>query len=331
MTGFNLANKVKSYSDCLIVIGIGGSFLGSMAVNEALKKYFDTTSFPIIYAGTTFSSEYLNRLINYLKDKDYTLNVISKSGSTLETKIAYDILKNEMQKKYSKEEMQKRIIVTTDKEKGPLKKEADKRFSMMTPAHLFSLAFNNDIKSFVKEFNDADFSNDAYNYALTRVKLFNKNKFIENYCIYEEKLFYFTEWLKQLFGESEGKNNLGIFPVSTLYPKDLHSLGQFIQEGNKILFETIIKVQKSSNLIYKGKELQEINNIVLESVKKAHEIGNVYCNKITIDKIDAYNLGALIKFFMLSASYSAILFKVDPFNQPGVEIYKKEVKDNLKL
>lgn len=328
MTGFNLANKVKSYSDCLIVIGIGGSFLGSMAVNEALKKYFDTTSFPIIYAGTTFSSEYLNRLINYLKDKDYTLNVINKSGSTLETKIAYDILKNEMQKKYSKEEMQKRIIITTDKEKGPLKKEADKRFSMMTPAHLFPLAFNNDIKSFVKGFNDVDFSNDAYNYALTRVKLFNKNKFIENYCIYEEKLFYFTEWLKQLFGESEGKNNLGIFPVSTLYPKDLHSLGQSIQEGNKILFETIIKVQKSFNLIYKGKELQEINNIVLESVKKAHEIGNVYCNKITIDKIDAYNLGALIKFFILSASYSAILFKVDPFNQPGVEIYKKEVKDN---
>jgi len=342
----NLANKVKRNSSCLVVIGIGGSFLGSYAVKEALSSYFDNNkeNFKIIYAGTTLSSKYMDELLKYLENVDFTVNVISKSGTTMEISITYDLIKKLMEKKYSKEEMKERIIITTDKEKGALRQEVNEmgyesfiipddvggRYSIVTPAHLFPLAFNIDIKEFVKGLSDGkNYLEEAYHYAVVRRCLFNKGKVVENYVAYEENMYYFTEWLKQLFGESEGKNGVGIFPVSTIHTRDLHSLGQFIQEGNKIIFETFFKVKQSNQVLYKNTDIHTINNIVLDSVQKAHFTGNVPSNLITIEKINEYSIGELMYFFMLSAAFSSLLFGVNPFNQPGVEIYKKEVKENL--
>lgn len=340
----SLSKKVKETSSCLVVIGIGGSFLGSLAVKEMLKNYYKNEDFKIIYAGTTLSSKQISELLEYLKTIDFTINVISKSGTTMETSICYDLIKELMIKKYSKEELKNRIIITTDKIDGNLRKEVIEkgyesfeipndiggRYSIVTPAHLFPLAFNIDIKEFINGLkNGKNYIDNAYEYACIRNILYNKGKVVENYVIYEENMYYFTEWLKQLFGESEGKDEKGILPISTIHTRDLHSLGQFIQEGNKIIFETIFKVTNSNILKYKNTDIHTINNIVLNSVQKAHFDGGVPSNTIEIDNINEYTIGEMMMFFMLSAALSSILFSVNPFNQPGVEIYKKEVKNNL--
>ena len=339
------AKQIKKNFDCLVVIGIGGSYLGSYAFHNLFKKYFNDKSFEIIYAGTTLSSKYLDELLNYLKNKNFCVNVISKSGTTMETTITYKVIKDLLKRKYTKEEIQQRIIVTTDKEKGALHDEAKEeqyktfeipsdiggRYSFMTPAHLLPLALNYNLDEIVDGYYDGKRLMDiAFEYAVTRRLLFGKRKYIENYCIYEESLQAFTEWLKQLFGETEGKNGVGIYPTSSIHTRDLHSLGQFIQEGNKIIFETFIKIANSDNYIdYKGKDLQEINNIVLDSVARAHYKGGVPCLEIEISELNIENMTALIYFFMLSAAFSGYLFGANPFDQPGVEVYKKEVREAL--
>lgn len=340
----NVRDEVKKHSSCLVVIGIGGSFLGSYALNQALDSYFSSSSFPIIYAGTSLSSQYMRELLDYLENVDFSLNVISKSGKTMEILIAYNLIKSLMKKKYSEEDLRKRIIITTDSCSGMLREEVEKekytsfvipndiggRYSVMTPAHLFPLSFNFDISKFIKGYYAGDkYIDQAYKYAVSRKGLFDKGKYIENFCVFENKLYYFTEWLKQLFGETEGKNGRGIFPVSTVYTRDLHSLGQFVQEGNKIIFETFIKVEGSAKVLYNGKDLHYMNNIVLDSVKDAHFMGGVFSNLITISQINEETLGELMYFFMMSAAFSGYLFKVDPFNQPGVEVYKDKVRKNL--
>jgi len=339
-----LMNKVKNNSSCLVVIGIGGSFLGSYAVKEMLSNYFKNDNFKIIYAGTTLSSKYMNDLLDYLKDIDFTINVISKSGTTMETSITYELIKELMESKYTDEEIKERIIITTDQLKGNLRKEVKEkgyesfiipndiggRYSIMTPAHLFPLAFNINIKEFIKGLNDGKkYLEEAYEYSVVRRSLFNQKKYIENYIVYEENMYYFTEWLKQLFGESEGKNKVGIYPTSSVHTRDLHSLGQFIQEGNKIIFETFFKINNSNDIKYNNTTLHNINNIVLDSVQTAHYKGDVPSNLIIIDEINEYSIGELMYFFMLSAAFSSLLFEVNPFDQPGVEIYKKEVRENL--
>lgn len=336
-------DEVKKNSKALVVIGIGGSFLGSYAINKALTPYFKD-SFEVIFAGTSLSSEYMSELLDYLKDIDFSLNVISKSGTTMEISIAYKLIKELMEEKYSSDELQKRIIITTDPVKGTLREEVKEkgyksfeipddiggRYSIMTPAHLLPLAFNINIEEFINGYYEGkQYQDEAYNYAVTRKSLFDNGKVVENFVVYEEKLTYFTEWLKQLFGESEGKEGVGILPMSTLYTRDLHSLGQFIQEGNNIIFETVIKIESSSKVKFKNYDLHEINNIVLDSVRVAHSKGNVPSIMITIPSINEKYLGSLMYFFMLSAAYSGFLFNIDPFNQPGVEIYKKEVRENL--
>lgn len=340
----SLSNKVKNNSSCLVVIGIGGSFLGSYAVKEMLSSYFKDDNFKIIYAGTTLSSKYMSELLEYLETVDFTINVISKSGTTMETTMTYELIVELMKKKYSKDQIKERIIVTTDKTKGKLRLEANEmgyesfvipddiggRYSIATPAHLFPLAFNINIKEFVKGIMDGKkYIDQAFQYAVVRRLLFDNNKLVENYVVSEDNMYYFTEWLKQLFGESEGKDGKGILPISTVYTRDLHSLGQFIQDGNNIIFETFLKVNNSSCIDYKNTDLNSINNIVLDSVQKAHYDGNVPSNSIVIEKVREYSIGELMYFFMLSAAFSSILFDVNPFDQPGVEIYKKEVKNNL--
>ena len=339
------ANYIKNHYDCLVVIGIGGSFLGSYAFHKIFQKYFNDNSYEVIYAGTTLSSEYLDELLIYLNNKNFCLNVISKSGTTLETSITYKVIKDLLKRKYGEEGLIDHIILTTDKEEGALRQEANEkgyvsfeipkdiggRYSFITPAHLLPLALNYDIDKIIDGYYDGKrYSDKAFEYALTRRLLFNNNKVIENYCVYEEKLSYFTEWLKQLFGETEGKEGVGIYPTSSVHTRDLHSLGQFIQEGHKVIFETFIKIKNSSYYIsYKGKELQEINNSVLDSVIRAHYSGKVPCLEIEIEELTVEKVASLIYFFQLSAAFSGLLFGVNPFNQPGVEVYKKEIKDTL--
>ena len=339
-----LSKKVKANSDCLVVIGIGGSFLGSLCVNEMMGKYFNDDNFKVIYAGTTLSSKYMNELLDYLRDKDFSINVISKSGTTMETTITYKLLKGLLEEKYSGEDLVRRIIVTTDAVKGSLREEVNKvgypsfvipddvggRYSIMTAAHLFPLSFNIELEDFLNGYySGEDLREDAFKYAATRVALYNSGKVVENYVTYEENMYYFTEWLKQLYGESEGKDGVGIFPVSTVHTRDLHSLGQFIQEGNKIIFETFMKVENSDEVIYNGKNLHEVNNIVLDSVRSAHKLGEVPSLEISLERVDEATIGQLMYFYMLGAAFSGFLFNIDPFNQPGVEVYKKEVRENL--
>lgn len=339
------ANYIKDNFDCLVVIGIGGSFLGSYAFDKMFRKYFDDDKFEIIYAGTTLSSKHLEELIEYLRNKNFCINVISKSGTTMETTITYKLLKDVLKRKYEAEELKNHIIVTTDKEKGILREEANEmgyksfvipddiggRYSFMTPAHLLPLAINYNIDEIIDGYYHGKRLIDvAYEYAATRYLLYKHGKVVENFAVSEENMSFFSEWLKQLFGETEGKNGVGILPTSTVFTRDLHSLGQFIQEGNKILFETFIKVTETDNYIeYDKKTLSTINNIVIDSVIRAHSKGNVPCLEIEMDKLTEENVGMLIYFFQLSAAFSGYLFGIDPFNQPGVEVYKQEVRESL--
>lgn len=339
------ASFIKKNFDCLVVIGIGGSFLGSYAFDKMFRKYFDDDKFEIIYAGTTLSSKHLEELIKYLRNKNFCINVISKSGTTMETSITYKLLKDALKRKYTEEEVKNHIIVTTDKYKGKLREEVNEmgytsfiipddiggRYSFITPAHLLPLAVNYNIDEIIDGYYHGKRLLDvAYEYAATRYLLYKHGKVVENFTVSEENMSYFSEWLKQLFGETEGKNGVGILPTSTVFTRDLHSLGQFIQEGNKILFETFIKVTETNNYIeYNKEDLATINNIVIDSVIRAHSKGNVPCLEIEMDELTEENIGILIYFFQLSAAFSGYLFGVEPFNQPGVEVYKQEVRDAL--
>ena len=336
---------IKKNFDCLVVIGIGGSFLGSYAFDKMFRKYFDDDKFETIYAGTTLSSKHLEELIKYLRNKNFCINVISKSGTTMETSITYKLLKDTLKRKYTEEELKNHIIVTTDKDKGKLREEVNEmgytsfiipddiggRYSFITPAHLLPLAVNYNIDEIIDGYYHGKRLLDvAYEYAATRYLLYKHGKVVENFTVSEENMSYFSEWLKQLFGETEGKNGVGILPTSTVFTRDLHSLGQFIQEGNKILFETFIKVTETNNYIeYNKEDLSTINNIVIDSVIRAHSKGNVPCLEIEMDELTEENIGILIYFFQLSAAFSGYLFGVEPFNQPGVEVYKQEVRDAL--
>ena len=340
----SLRNEVKSNANCFVVVGIGGSYLGSKAINDIFSDYYEESSFEIIYLGNNLSSKYIRDTLEYLKNKDFYVNVISKSGNTKEVEVSYELIKSLMNEKYSEEEKRKRIIITTDSNSGKLREEVKKfnyrsfvipsdiggRYSLITPAHLLPLSFKLDIKKLVNGFySGLELKNEAMYYASIRKSLFDTGKYIENYSVYEENFNYFLEWLKQLFAESEGKDFKGIFPVSTIGTRDLHSLGQFIQEGNPVIFETFIKILNVTDFKYENRRLDEINNIVLDSVVQAHIKSGVCCNIIEVSEIDEESIGLLCAFFMLSAAYSGYLFDVNPFNQPGVEVYKECLRNNL--
>lgn len=338
------ANTIKNNFDCLVVIGIGGSFLGSYAFDKIFRNYFNDKKFEIIYAGTTLSSKYLDELLGYLKNKNFCINVISKSGTTMETTITYKVLKDLLKRKYG-DDLKNHIIITTDKEKGTLREEVIEegytsfeipdniggRYSFITPAHLLPLAINYDIDEIIKGYYRGKRLIDmSYQYAVTRKLLFDNKKYVENFVVYEESMSFFQEWLKQLFGETEGKEGVGILPTSTVHTRDLHSLGQFVQEGNKILFETFFKIEQTDNYInYENRELHDINNIVEDSVIRAHYSGGVPCIELSMDEMSTENISSLIYFFQLAAAFSGYLFEIEPFNQPGVEVYKKEVRESL--
>ena len=368
------AKKIKKESDILVVIGIGGSYLGARAVIEALTSSFQNMltdkqrKYPqILYVGNNLSPNYINELIEYIGDKDFSVNVISKSGTTTEPAIAFRIFREMLENKYGIEEARSRIYVTTDKEKGALKTLADNegyekfvipdnvggRYSVLTPVGLLPIATAGiDIDKLMEgaqtaqeRYNDSNLKyNECYKYAVVRNILYKLYKNTEILVNYEPKMHYFTEWWKQLYGESEGKEQKGIFPAGVDFTTDLHSMGQYIQEGRRNLFETVISIENSATdiIINKdednldglnylaGKGLDYVNKKAMEGTIKAHVSGDVPNIVINIEKLDEENMGELIYFFEKSCAMSGMILGVNPFNQPGVEEYKKNMFKLLK-
>ena len=363
------AEKIQSDSDVLVVIGIGGSYLGARAAIECLGHSFrnnltkEERKTPEIYfAGNNISSTYLMDLLDVIKDKDVSLNVISKSGTTTEPAIAFRVLKEFLENKYGKEEAAKRIYATTDAKKGALKQVSDEegyetfvipddvggRFSVLTPVGLLPIAVAGiDIDAMMQGANEAriDFStpnleeNDCYQYAAVRNILHRKGKDIELLVNYEPSLHYVSEWWKQLYGESEGKDKKGLFPASVDFSTDLHSMGQYVQDGKRILFETVLNVEKPRRVVelkaaendldglnyLSGKTLDFVNQKAFQGTLLAHTDGQVPNLLINIPTLDEYNFGYLVYFFEKACGISGYLLGVNPFNQPGVEAYKKNM------
>ena len=337
---YDVALKIKTNSDVLLVIGIGGSYIGGFSISQLFTNKYKPKETEVIYIGNNLSSASIDEVLDYIENKDISVNVISKSGSTFEIKKTYDLIKKYMLNKYSLDEFKKRVIVTTNDKDGYLKEEADKygftsfvipdgvggRFSISTPAHLLPMLVSGlDIKSFLEGYYLGKENFDAaYKYSVIRNLMYKQGKVVENFSTYEPKFCFYTEYIKQEFAESEGKDGKGILPISTVNTRDLHSLGQFLQDGNKIVFETVIKVDMGKN-----QEFKEYNNIVCESVINAHYQGDVPNLIIDIGKLSEKTIGEVTMFFMMAAVCSAYLFDVNPFDQPGVENYKSIMRSKI--
>jgi len=363
------AKKIKSDSDVLVVIGIGGSYLGAKAALDALSHYFrnalprSVRKAPEIYfAGNSISPTYLADLLEIIEGKDISLNVISKSGTTTESALAFRILKEYMEKKYGKAEASRRIYATTDRKRGALKSLADAekyetfvvpddvggRYSILTAVGLLPLAAAGiDTDSMLEGaraaselYRNPELSeNDCYKYAAIRNILYRKGKTIEILVNYEPSLQYFTEWWKQLFGESEGKDNKGIFPAGLNFTTDLHSMGQYVQEGLRNIFETVVNIEKPrKNIVIEknkdnldglnflaGMDMDSINKKAMLGTMLAHTDGGVPNLSVNVPLLDSYYFGNLVYFFEKACAISGYLLGVNPFDQPGVEAYKKNM------
>lgn len=366
----NCANRLERQSEMVVVIGIGGSYLGARAVIEALQHSYkgfnpfsDNHAPYVTFAGNNISEDNLCELLEVLDHKDYSLIVISKSGTTTEPAIAFRILKKHCEDKYGKEWAKQRIVAITDKARGALKQMADAngyetfvipddvggRYSVLTPVGLLPIAVAGfDIRQLIAGARamrhellsqSSLSSNIAQQYALMRYLLYQSGKKIEMMVTYNPKMAFFIEWYKQLFGESEGKEGKGIFPTGATFSTDLHSLGQYIQEGERHLFETVLSIQQSrfqvpipedaenlDKLNYLlGKSIQEINLTAEEGTRMAHVDGKVPNLRLIVPKVDENNIGQLIYFFEFSCALGGYLLGINPFDQPGVEAYKKNM------
>jgi glucose-6-phosphate isomerase len=362
------AIRFREKSEVSVVVGIGGSYLGARAVTEALSPHFNLlkkkAGNPVmLFAGNNISEDYLAELLQVLDEKEYTLTVISKSGTTTEPALTFRLLREQMEKKYGKVAAKERIIAITDKEKGALKQLADEegyetfvvpddvggRYSVLTPVGLLPIAIAGfDIRELLKGAqNMAAFSalsskideNPVATYAAVRNALYVKGKTTEIMVNYEPRLFYFTEWWKQLFGESEGKENKGIFPAGVSNTTDLHSMGQYIQEGMRNLFETVLSVEQPQHELHipvdeanldklnyiAGKRINEVNHMAELGTTLAHVDGGVPNLKINIPEISENALGEVIYFYEMACAVSGYLLGINPFDQPGVEAYKRNM------
>ena len=363
------AEKIKSDSDVLLVIGIGGSYLGARAAIEFLgHNFFNMVSkeirkAPEIYfVGNNLSSTYIQGLIDVIGDRDFSINMISKSGTTTEPAVAFRVFKELLEKKYGKKEAGKRIYCTTDKAKGALKNLANEegyesfvvpddvggRFSVLTAVGLLPIAVSGaDIDQLMagaaaarkRSLENAFEDNDALLYAAIRNILLRKGKSVEITASYEPSLLYIGEWWKQLFGESEGKDGRGLFPASVTLTADLHSMGQFIQDGSRIMFETVLDVEKPTHDIViqeeevdldglnylAGKTVDFINKSAMNGTAIAHTDGDVPNLKFTIPSQDAFSLGELFYIYEFACGVSGYVLGINPFDQPGVESYKKNM------
>lgn len=363
------AEKIKGDSEVLLVIGIGGSYLGARAAIEFLRHNFynmvskEIRKTPEIYfVGNSISSTYLKHLIDVIGERDFSVNIISKSGTTTEPAIAFRVFKGMLEKKYGKEEAAKRIYATTDKARGALKNlsteegyetfvvpdDVGGRFSVLTAVGLLPIAVSGaDIDRLMEgaaaarecALNAPYEENDAVLYAAIRNILHRKGKAVEILANYEPSLHYVSEWWKQLYGESEGKDQKGIYPASVDLTTDLHSMGQFIQDGSRIMYETVLKVDESVEEIVieeepvdldglnylAGKTVDFVNKSAMNGTMLAHTDGNVPNLVVNIPKQDEYSLGQLFYFFEFACGVSGYILGVNPFNQPGVESYKKNM------
>ncbi len=360
------AEKINSQADILIVIGIGGSYLGARAAIELLRSPFynnlkkDTAD--IYFVGNNVSPSYLREIISICDGKDIAVNVISKSGTTTEPALAFRVFKNLLEEKYGVDGAKERIYCTTDKARGTLKELADKngyesfviaddiggRYSVLTAVGLLPIAVSGcDISKMmagakdaeVKFNNDDVLSNDCYKYAATRFALYQKGKGIEIMASFDPAFTMMSEWYKQLFGESEGKDNKGIYPSSATFSTDLHSLGQFIQAGTRIMFETFIDIKKPKQDFFidadpdnfdglnflSNQEMSKVNQKVMEATILAHTEGGVPAIVLELPEINEYEFGYMVYFFEKACAVSGYLLGVNPFNQPGVESYKKNM------
>lgn len=365
----NAAKEISETADVLIVIGVGGSYLGAHAAIKMLNHSFndlldkEARSTPlIIFAGHSLSSTYMYELLDYIKDKEICINVISKSGTTTEPAIAFRIFRDYLEKRYGKEEASKRIYVTTDRKKGNLKALAETkgyetfeipnniggRYSVLTPVGLLPIAVSGiDIDSIIrgaqKAMDELSTSkldeNPAYQYAVSRNILYNKGFTTEILANYEPVLEQFAEWWKQLFGESEGKDGKGIFPAAANFTTDLHAFGQYIQDGRQKLFETVLHIRNAKRELIlnfdlenldglnylSGKSMQEINHCAFEGAIDAHTDGGVPNLVIELPFLNPYTFGYMVYFFQKACAMSGFLLGVNPFDQPGVESYKRNM------
>ncbi len=351
-----VADHIRKEVDVLVVIGIGGSYLGAKAAMDALSPYFDTPNVEVIFAGHHLSGAYLEGLLEYLKHKRFAINVISKSGTTTEPALAFRLLKETLIEKVGLKKAQSLIIATTDPATGALRKLADQegyqtfevpsdiggRFSVFSSVVILPMAVAGiDVKAFLKGASDAAIKYDqnpalAYDYATIRQSLYRSGKKFEIFVHFEPKLHFTAEWLKQLFGESEGKEEQGLYVTSAGFSTDLHSLGQIIQEGEKIFFETVLHVEEPLSEIkvpLDGKNLDGLNYLAdqtfefvnekaMEATRLAHVDGNVPNIRLSMAKLAPYEYGAFLYFFCLVVALSGAASGVNPFNQPGVEAYK---------
>ena len=368
------AKKIAKESDILVVTGIGGSYLGARAVIESLTSSFynllpeEQRKYPqILYVGNNLSPNYMNEIIEYIGNKDFSVNVISKSGTTTEPAIAFRIFREILENKYGIDEARSRIYATTDKERGALKTLAKNegyeqfvvpdnvggRYSVLSAVGLLPIAtagididkLMNGAKIAQDRYSDPDLKyNECYKYAVVRNILYKLYKNTEILVNYEPRMHYFTEWWKQLYGESEGKDQKGIFPAGVDFTTDLHSMGQYIQSGRRNLFETVVSIKTPDSDItinpdddnldglnyLAGKKLDYVNKKAMEGTIQAHVSGDVPNIVIELEKLDEENIGELIYFFEKSCAMSGNILGVNPFDQPGVEEYKKNMFKLLK-
>ena len=358
------AQKIREDSEVLVVAGIGGSYLGARAVIEAVKGLYHNeieNGLKIYFCGNSISPTYLNDIIALCKGKKFSINVISKSGTTTETSLAFRVLRKLLEDEMGVEEANKRIYATTDRAKGTLKQVADAqgwptfvvpddvggRYSVLTAVGLLPIACAGiDIDALMQGAADARerFSvcskdNDAYRYAMTRNILYRKGKVVETLAAFEPDFTMMNEWYKQLFGESEGKDQKGLMPTSCIFSTDLHSMGQFLQDGSRTMFETYVDIKKTREDFYieelegnfdglnflSNQNMSIVNRKAMEGTILAHNDGGVPIGVIEVDALDAYNVGYLIYFFWKACAVSGYLLSVNPFDQPGVESYKKNM------
>ena len=356
------ADALRENCDVIVVAGIGGSYLGARAVIEALKNQFVELTPRILFAGNNISEDYLAELQDYLSDKRFGIINISKSGTTTETALAFRLLRAQLEKQMGREEARKRIVAVTDAVKGAARTTADKegyksyvipdnvggRFSVLTPVGLLPIACAGmDIEALVRGAQDMEAlaksapyaENPVYQYAATRNLLYRDGKKIEILANFQPKLHYIAEWWKQLYGESEGKDGLGIYPASVDLTTDLHSMGQWIQDGERSIFETVISIAEperevrvpsdAENLdglnFLAGKRVDEVNKMAELGTQLAHVDGGVPNMRIVLPRLTEYYIGQLLYFFELGCGISGNVLGVNPFNQPGVESYKKNM------
>lgn len=343
------ARRIRPLCEVLVVVGIGGSYLGTEAVFGALGGRRE--GYPeLVFAGNSLSGEYHSRLLRSLEGRNFCICVVSKSGTTMESRLAFDVLKKALYDRYGQSAAE-RIVAVTDPVNGILRQEAEAmgyssfeippdiggRYSAFTPAILFPLAVSGaDVRAFVRgaaEMAKSDFVQGAgLEYAMTRFLLMNSGKSIEAFEYFEPSLHGVGEWIKQLFAESEGKDGKGLFPVTMTFSTDLHSIGQFLQEGSRVFFETVIRIREAGEDVVipdgklKGRSLNEINALAVDGVINAHTKAGTPIIEISIPRVDESSLGALMYFFMMTTAVTGRLMKVDPFTQNGVEEYKAQIR-----